>query len=71
MKKIYYKKFLPTRRVKVTNFKGVSLDGYSKSLPIDYSLKQENLKPLRFPYRDEWDCYGISDFSLGFCYPIF
>ena len=46
MKKIYYKKFLPTRRVKVTNFKGVSLDGYSKSLPIDYSLKQENLKLL-------------------------
>lgn len=46
MKKIYYKKFLPTRRVKVTNFKGVSLDGYSKSLPIEYSLKQENLKVL-------------------------
>ena len=46
MKKIYYKKFLPTRRVKVASFKGVSLDGYSKSLPIDYSIKQENLKVL-------------------------
>lgn len=44
MKRIYYKKFVSTRKVKVANFKGVSRDWYSKSLPIDFALKQENLK---------------------------
>lgn len=46
MKNIYYKKTLPLRRVKVANFKGISEDWFSKSLPIDYAVKQENLKIL-------------------------
>lgn len=46
MKKIYYKRTLPTKRVKVANFKGVSKDWYSKTLPVDFAVKQENLRTL-------------------------
>lgn len=43
MKNIYYKKTLPTRKVKLANFNGVSKEWYSKTLPIDFAAKQENL----------------------------
>lgn len=46
MKKIAYKKSLPIRKVKLCDFSGVSLNFYSKSLPIRYGVKQENLKEL-------------------------
>lgn len=46
MKKIYYKRILPAKKVKVATFKGVSKDWYSKNLPIDFAIKQENLKTV-------------------------
>lgn len=46
MKEVYYKKTLPVKKVRVANFRGVSIDLFSKSLPIDYAVKQENLKTL-------------------------
>lgn len=46
MKEIYYKKTLPTRKVKLANFKGVSIRWYSKNLPVDLALKQDNLKTI-------------------------
>ncbi len=46
MKKNYYKKTLPIKRVKLSNFKGVSQEWYSKTTPIDFAVAQENLKTL-------------------------
>lgn len=43
MKKIYYKKSLPIKRAKVANFKGISEDYFSKTVPVDFAAKQENL----------------------------
>lgn len=46
MKEIYYKKTLPTRRVRLATFKGVSTEWYSKDVPIDYAICQENLRAV-------------------------